>query len=82
MHTNNSLCAAVLRCHDPAISELSKKDRISPFQLLDAQAAVAETMEKRWFQEYLDFLAAEDCVEEVSEDTPAKKPVCREHTVS
>ena len=55
----------------------------SPFQLLAAQAAVAETMEKQWFQDYLDFLTAEDSEEEeAAEDAAAKKPVCREHTVS
>ena len=40
-------------------------------------------MERQWFQEYLEFLTAEEKEEEkAAEDTEAKKPVCREHTVS
>jgi len=74
----------VLKCHDPIIYELSKKERASPFQLLAAQAAVADAMERHWYQDYLAFLSAEEKEEEESSDEQiAKKPIiCKERTVS
>ena len=74
----------MLKCHDPIIYELSQKERASPFQLLAAQAAVADAMERHWYQDYLAFLSTEEKEEEESsDDQTAKKPIiCKERTVS
>ena len=73
----------MLKCNDPVIYELSKRERASPFHLLAAQSAVADSMERNWYQSYLDYLSKDESKEEeTAEEQQAKKPVCREHTVS
>lgn len=74
---------AVLRCPDPILAELSSQQKANPFQLLAAQMAVGEAMEKQWFGRYIAYVTADDDdpEEEDTEKKPDKKPVCREHTV-
>ena len=73
----------VLKCNDPIIHELSKKEKASPFHILTAQAAVVEAMERLWYEDYLAYLSKEEKQEEeLADDETAKKPiVCKERTV-
>lgn len=77
----NEIVAVNPQSVHPAICELGKKEKLSPFELLATQATVVETMERRWYQSYLSFLAAEESIEKEDSEELAKKPVCKEHTV-
>ena len=54
----------MLKCNDPIIHELSKKEKASPFHILTAQAAVVEAMERLWYKDYLAYLSKEEKQEE------------------
>ena len=72
----------VLKCNDPIIHELSKKEKASPFHILTAQAAVVEAMERLWYKDYLAYLSKEKKQKKVAEVRTPKKPiVCKERTV-
>ena len=71
----------VLKCNDPIIHELSKKEKVSPFHLLTAQAAVVEAMERLWYEDYLAYLSKEEQQKEEAEDQ-TKPIICKERTAS
>ena len=73
----------VLKCDDAIIHELSKKEKVTPFDILTAQAAVVEAMERLWYKDYLAYLSKNKKQEErlAVDQTPKKPTVCKERTV-
>ena len=71
---------AVLQCpdHEPLVACVGSQN---PFDLLAAQAAIAEAMERQWYGRYIASLTVEDKKkeEETGDAEPVKKTV--EHTV-
>ena len=62
-------CArAVLKCCDPIIYQVGSTEKPSPFQLLAAQAVIAQTLERNWYKDYLSHLEASDSKQETKEE--------------
>lgn len=72
-----------LQCGEPIIYELMQLPKVHIFHLLAAQGAVSHSMEERWFQSYLDHLAAQENEDDTdSEEWERQKVQCKERTVS
>lgn len=71
----------MLKCDDAIIHELSKKEKVTPFDILTAQAAVVEAMEHLWYEDYLAYLSKNEKQKERLPEEPKKPVVCKERTV-
>lgn len=78
---------AVFQCPDAQASCLSGLLNANPLQILAAQSAVVEAMERHWYSRYVASLTVEEKKNdketgEEDEQKQTKKPhICVEHTV-
>lgn len=81
-----SVSFAVLQCPDALAACLSALQGANPLQLLVAQSAVVEAMERQWYSRYIASLTVEEKKNEeetgeVEQKQTKKSPFCVEHTV-
>lgn len=71
-----------LHC-DPMVSDLVGRagGKVGPFELLACQVKLTDSLERQWYDLYLEFLSMEEKAEAKPQDQESKKPACREHTV-
>lgn len=65
--------------HHPVFYELSKHEKLNILQLIAAQMEVVKTIEKNWFNEYIQHLQNKE--DEETEKEEERKSACRANTV-
>ena len=79
-HTHTLPTSAALLSTHPVFLELSKYNRLSVQQLIQAQEDIVRSLEKKWLKDYVAYLNSK--VKEVAAKAESKRPLSKRNTVS